>query len=105
MKWTLAAVAALAMTPSPAGAGERPLLYDPISLNIGVNCRWQPRCMSQQRSAMKRALYYVAKYRPAQWRVQQCNRNARRAGNRVDWSGFDHCIRNTTLTPVRRTRR
>ncbi len=105
MKRIFAAIAALTVVPAPAGAAPRPILYDPVSLNIGVNCQWQQRCIARQRSAMKHALNYVAKLRPPQWRVQLCNRNARRAGNRVDWIGFDHCIRNGALTPMRRARR
>jgi hypothetical protein len=96
MKWILAG-AALAIVPSIADAQRRPILHDPVALNIGVNCHWQSRCMARQRSAMKRALAYVAKVRPPQWRVQLCNRNASRGGYRVDWVGFDHCIRNQQL--------
>ena len=89
-----AAFAALSLSASPA----RPaVLHDPIALNIGVNCQWQPRCMKQQRGAMKRALGFVVRARPPQWRIQLCNRNASRGGNRVDWIGFDHCIRNSGL--------
>ena len=28
---------------------------------------------------------------------QLCNRNAGRGGYRVDWVGFEHCIRNSGL--------
>ena len=72
-------------------------LNDALSLNIGLNCQWQPRCIRQQRSAMKRALNYVRKAQPAAWRIHQCNRNAARKRNRVDWVGFDNCIRNSSL--------
>jgi hypothetical protein len=89
-----AAIAAISLS----GSMARPaVLHDPVALNIGVNCQWQPRCMAGQRSAMKRALAFVAKARPPQWRIQLCNRNASRGGNRVDWAGFDHCIRNFAL--------
>jgi hypothetical protein len=97
MKWILGASAALTMLPSSAGMARRPMLYDPVALNIGVNCQWQARCMERQRTAMKRALAYVANRKPAQWRMQLCNRNASRGGGRVDWVGFDHCIRNASL--------
>jgi len=97
-----AAVAAIALGASEARAA---VLHDPVALNIGVNCQWQPRCMAQQRSAMKRGLGFVAKSRPPQWRVQLCNRNAHRGGNRVDWIGFDHCIRNGALKPPPAQRR
>jgi|SRR5215218_3155401 hypothetical protein len=101
MKWILGAATALLWLPTAAGAQRRPLLYDPVSLNIGINCQWQSRCMSGQHKAMKRALAYVAKARPAQWRVQMCNRNAGRSRSRVDWVGFNHCIQNVSLRPAR----
>jgi hypothetical protein len=99
MKWIFAAAAALAIFPAPALAEQRPMLYDVVALNIGINCQWQSRCMGQQRTAMKHALGYVSKQRPPQWRVQLCNRNAGRARARVDWVGFNHCIRNASLKP------
>jgi len=92
---------------SPAGpsTAARPIL-DGIGLNIGISCQWQTRCMAQQHRAMRRALDYVARSHPPQWRIQLCNRNASRGGGRVDWSGFDHCIRNGALKPAPvRTRR
>jgi hypothetical protein len=105
MKWILATVA-LAAIPNAANAERQPVLRDSTTLNIGVNCQWQPGCMMQQRQGMKRALDFVARKRPPQWRVQLCNRNANRGGNRVDWIGFDHCIRNATLRrPAREVRR
>ena len=98
--------AALAAIPFATDAARAAVVHDPVALNIGVNCQWQTRCMAQQRSAMKRALKYVAKARPPQWRIQLCNRNASRGGNRVDWVGYDHCIRNSALRqPVRKRKR
>ena len=88
--------ALLAFGFSGAGATAAPL-HDATSLNIGLNCQWQQRCIAQQQRAMKRALSYVKKKQPAVWRVEQCNRNAARSRNRVDWIGFDNCIRNTSL--------
>jgi hypothetical protein len=98
MKWTLA-VAALAVLSTPASAVQGSLLHDPVSLNIGINCSWQKRCMASQRRAMHSALAFVARRHPPQWRVQMCNRNAARGGARIDWVGFDHCIRNEHLHP------
>jgi hypothetical protein len=84
-----------------ASAGEaRPPLGDPVTLNIGINCQWQQSCMKTQSKAMKRALKYVKKTEPPLWRVQLCNRNAGRQRLRVDWVGFDNCIRNTVLRPI-----
>lgn len=88
------------------GAFARSLLHDPVHLNIGVSCQWQKRCMAAQGSAMKRSLSYVSTNRPPQWRLQLCNRNAARGGYRVDWVGFDNCIRNPALKrPSRSNRR
>jgi hypothetical protein len=100
MRWIFgAAAAALAIIPVSAAAEQRPILYDAVALNIGVNCQWQSHCIRQQRTAMKQALSYVSKEQPPQWRVHLCNRNASRGGVRVDWLGFEHCIRNASLKP------
>ena len=56
--------------------------------------------MSQQKGAMKRSLKLVRKYQPPAWRIEMCNRNAARTRFRVDWVGFENCIRNTTLRPA-----
>lgn len=56
--------------------------------------------MSAQQRAMKRALGYVRSQRPPLWKVHQCNRNAARGRSRVDWVGFDNCIRNPMLRPA-----
>jgi len=101
MKWLFAAAAAATFVPGTALGRGRPILYDPVSLNIGVVCQWQSRCMTRQRSAMTRALNYVARHHAPQWRVHLCNRNARRSGYRVDWIGFDNCIRNAALKAPR----
>lgn len=74
-------------------------IKDPAALNIGLNCQWQQRCMREHKRAKKNALKYVDKYKPPVWRVQLCNRNAGRGRLRVDWVGFDHCIRNLALRP------
>ena len=81
-------------------AHARPPLGDPVVLNIGINCQWQQGCMKTQSKAMKRALKYVRQNRPPLWRVQLCNRNAGRQRLRVDWVGFDNCIRNAVLRPI-----
>ena len=100
-----AAAAAGGVLAIHAPALARPMLHDPVALNIGVNCQWQKRCMTLQREAMTRSLSYVARARPPQWKVQLCNRNAGRGGYRVDWVGFDHCIRNLSLKRAAQPRR
>ncbi len=90
-------VGALVASGSAAPAQDKPPpLRDPVFLNIGFVCKWQERCMRDQQRAMKRALGYVRKYRPGTWKIQLCNRNAARRG-RVDWIGFENCIRNRRL--------
>jgi hypothetical protein len=101
---------ALFFTLALANAGHlsaRPPLRDPLTLNIGVNCQWQKRCMAAQRRSMKHAIAYIRRYHPPQWRIALCNRNARRSVARIDWVGFDHCIANVALRPAgsRPTRR
>jgi hypothetical protein len=99
MKWTAAAAALILSWIAAPAAAEPPPLSDPAFLNIGLSCRWDMKCIDVQRKAMKRALGYVRKARPPAWRVQLCNRNASRGYQRVDWVGFDHCIRNAALRP------
>jgi hypothetical protein len=74
-------------------------LRDPIALNIGLSCQWRQDCISGQHRAMKKSLGFVRKYKPPTWRIELCNRNAARGRFRVDWVGFDHCIRNEALRP------
>ena len=100
-----AIAAALGMGGDEARSAGRPPLYDPVFLNIGFVCRWESRCMDRQDDAMQRALKFVRKKKPPTWRVQQCNRNAGRKGQRVDWVGFDRCIRNDDLQPQPMSRR
>ena len=96
MKWILG-IALLAFASAASAGGRRPLLHDPVALNIGVNCQWQAGCMAQQRAAMNRALAYVASHKPPKSQIQLCNRNASRGGLRTDWIGYEHCIRNRAL--------
>lgn len=99
MKWAATgALSALILGWIAAPAAAQAPLGDPAFLNIGLSCRWDDRCMTSQRKAMARALSYVRDRKPPAWRVQLCNRNARRGYGRVDWVGFDHCIRNEALS-------
>ena len=98
MKWTFAALL-IGLAPGAMAAQARVPLYDSIGLNIGINCRWQQQCIRDQQRAMTRALSYVKKRQPPLWRVHLCNRNASRGRNRVDWIGFENCVRNAALRP------
>jgi len=94
----------VALASAASAAQARVPLYDSINLNIGLNCQWQRSCMTAQQRAMTRALYYVKVQRPPRSRIHLCNRNASRGHNRVDWIGFDNCIRNASLrTPKYRS--
>jgi len=93
VKWAIAAL--LLSSGSGAAASQaRAPLFDSVRLNIGLNCRWERRCIAAQTSAMDSALNYVRASHPPQKRIHICNRNASRGRYRVDWIGFDNCIRN-----------
>ena len=74
-------------------------LADPVALNIGLSCQWAQPCIKKQTKAMNRALKYLRNEDPPSWRLAMCNRNASRKRNRVDWVGFNNCIRNAELRP------
>jgi hypothetical protein len=95
VKGTLALLI-LAAVPAPPASAAAPL-HDSTSLNIGLNCRWERRCMASQEHAMRRALSYVSARRPPQPLIHLCNRNATRGRFRIDWIGFDNCIRHASL--------
>ena len=99
MKWAIVPIAILLFAGS-SQTRARPPLNDPVTLNIGFVCQWQQRCMAQQKKAMKRSLKMVRKEQPPVWRIEMCNRNATRSRSRVDWIGFENCIRNLTLRPL-----
>jgi hypothetical protein len=92
VKWAIAALL-LSSGSGAAAAQARAPLFDSTRLNIGLNCRWERRCIDSQTRAMNRALAYVRLKHPPQARIHLCNRNAARGRFRVDWIGFDNCIR------------
>lgn len=105
MRWAFAALLVSLASTAMAAQASVPL-YDSIGLNIGLNCRWRQGCIVEQQRAMKRALSFVKRQQPPDWRVHLCNRNASRGRNRVDWVGFDNCIRNAALrSPPRSLKR
>jgi len=93
----LTSVVALALVMSARPARAAAPLYDPVVLNIGINCQWQQHCQQQQRKAMADAAKFIAAKHPPLWKIHLCNRNARRSAARVDWVGFNRCIRNKRL--------
>jgi hypothetical protein len=107
MKLTAVAVAAFVASIPTASEAKLPPLRDPVFLNIGFVCQWQDRCIRRQQSAMRRSLAYVEKHDPPEWKIQLCNRNAsrNRGKGRVDWIGYNNCIRNQSLRPATTRRR
>lgn len=97
-KFVLAALAFLA--PASAADAAAPI-YDPVVLNIGINCQWQWSCQRRHIKAMSEARKFIAAEHPPVWRIHLCNRNARRGPANVDWIGFNDCIRNPHLSPPR----
>lgn len=93
----MVAVAVLALIGSQVEAHGVAPLYDPVALNVGVNCQWQRSCERRQLGAMADAREFIASAHPPLWRIHLCNRNAARATARIDWVGFDNCIRNFRL--------
>jgi len=99
------ALAALALLAAASDAQATAPLYDPVTLNIGINCQWQQTCQRKHLKAMQSAHKYIAAKHPPLWKIHQCNRNARRSSSRIDWVGFNDCIRNTHLSPSAQRRR
>jgi hypothetical protein len=97
-------IAAIALTGRAFEARAAAPLYDPVFLNIGINCQWQQRCERQQREAMRDAAKFIAAKHPSLPAIHHCNRNARRGTARVDWVGFNRCIRNKHLGQAVRLR-
>lgn len=95
----LFALAALALLAAASEGRAVAPLYDPVALNIGINCQWQQSCQRQQMKGLADARKFIAKMNPPLWRIHLCNRNARRGPARIDWVGFNGCIRNTKLLP------
>ena len=90
-------VAAFALIAAPDPGHAVAPLYDPVALNVGINCQWEPRCQRRELKAMSQAREYIARAHVPLWRIHLCNRNARRSAARVDWIGFNDCIRNRHL--------
>ena len=90
------AVATALLGAAPLDARVAPL-RDPVLIRIGMICRWDNGCIGRQLTAMEKALDFVRTKSPPPSRVQACNRNASRGGQRVDWIGFNNCIRNRKI--------
>ena len=104
MTWMLPLAAVLLLGEAAPSASRAPL-QDRVALNIGINCRWEQQCIRSQQFGMRGAAQYIERYDPPLWRIHQCKRNAWRKGNRLDWTGFNNCVRNAAFRyqpPARR---
>lgn len=102
--WGKVALAGLALAAASPPARATAPIYDPVALNIGISCQWQQKCERRQRKALKDARKFIAATNPPLWKIHLCNRNASRDPARLDWVGFNACIRNPLLSPSRRRR-
>jgi hypothetical protein len=98
------ALLGLALLASSGGARALAPIHDPVALNVGINCQWHRSCERRQFRALGDARQYIARAHPPLWRIHLCNRNAARSASRIDWVGFDNCIRNTRLKRPPRAR-
>lgn len=89
--------ALVVLTLSEALNARPPPIRDPVLMRIGVICRWENECIGLQLRAMSAALNYVQRKSPPRARLRACNRNAARGRDRVDWIGFNNCIRNKRM--------
>jgi hypothetical protein len=94
------ALATLSLFFVAADARATAPIYDPMTLNIGINCHWQQSCQRKQANAMNDARKFIDVYQIPLWRIHLCNKNARRGPARLDWIGFNACIRNPQLAPT-----
>jgi hypothetical protein len=97
---TIIIAGAIGCWPINVRARDAPL-DSPARLNIGLMCQWNSGCMRRQERAMERGLRYVRKSRPSDSNLRLCDRNSARGGGRVDWIGFNNCIRNSAIRPAR----
>jgi hypothetical protein len=93
------AIAAVAFLMSASGARATAPIYDPVSLNIGISCQWKQECQRRHMKALRSANKFIAAKHPPLWKIHLCNKNARRSPYRIDWIGFNVCIRNPNLSP------
>lgn len=96
---SLVALALALMVPASGSNAVAPL-YDPVTLNIGISCRWDRNCERGQLKAMRAARKFMGKEYVPPWKIQLCNRNARRGAAQVDWIGFNSCLRNPHLLGI-----
>ena len=93
----LAVIASLAFAPVAGAHAANPSVVHPVYRNIASICGGQKSCIDRQWRGMQRAFAYMRNKGVPVWKIDVCNRNATRKSRRIDWIGFDNCIRNTKL--------
>ena len=81
------AAAGAAVVPPPGA-------IHPVVRTINLLCKSQSSCTQRQWRAMQSAFSFMREKRPPVWKIEQCNRNAAKQRSRIDWIGFNNCIRN-----------
>ncbi len=92
MRWIAPLMLGLA-TAGVADAARGPAVH-PVVRNINLLCGSQSACVQRQWRSMQNAFAFMRTKRPPVWKIEQCNRNAAKQRSRIDWIGFDNCIRN-----------
>ena len=102
---TLRLAIAVLMLGSSGALAAKPGVVHPVVRNISTLCKGDKACIQRQWKGMQSAFAYMRAKRPPIWKIEQCNRNASRQRNRVDWLGFNNCVRNPKVKPPRSTGR
>ncbi len=88
-------VAALLLGLAAAGAeAQRAPPIHPVVRNINLLCKSQSSCVQRQWRSMQAAFAFMRARQLPVWKIELCNRNAAKQRSRIDWIGFNNCIRN-----------
>ncbi len=88
-----ALITLFAAAAAPATAQRAPPVH-PVVRNINLVCNSQSSCVQRQWRSMQAAFSFMRAKRLPVWKIEQCNRNAAKQRTRIDWIGFNNCIRN-----------
>ena len=95
IRW--AVIAMLGWSAAGAAVPTRVGVIHPVVRNINLLCKSQSSCTQRQWRAMQNAFAFMREKRPPVWKIEQCNRNAAKQRSRIDWIGFNNCIRNPKI--------
>ena len=89
----------LVFAASQAAEARRVPAIHPVVRNINLLCKSQSACVQRQWRAMQNAFAFMRAKRLPVWKIEQCNLNAAKQRTRIDWIGFNNCIRNPKVRP------